>query len=120
MPYGHRCYLSKTHEYNIELFYNIMNKKIISIKNDDAFKILENIKENKGQFIYIDPPYANTTAIYNESGTFGGWNIELDNKLFHELNRLNELGIKWAMSNVLEHKGTKNTHIEEWAKNNSY
>lgn len=120
MPYGHRCYLSKTHEYNIEVFYNIMDEKIISIKNEDAFKILENIKENNGQFIYIDPPYANTMAIYNENGMFGGWSIEHDNKLFQELNRLNELGIKWAMSNVLEHKGIKNTHIEEWTNNNGY
>ena len=58
---------------------------------------------------------------YIMSRAFGGWNIEHDNKLFQELNRLNELGIKWAMSNVLENKGIKNTHIEEWAGNkNNY
>src|SRR5690554_4629707 len=120
MPYGHRCFISEAHEYNIERFYNVMRKKLVSIKNEDAFKILENIKENNGQFIYLDPPYSNTTAIYNESRAFGGWNIEHDNKLFQELNRLNELGIKWAMSNVLENKGIKNTHIEEWAIENNY
>jgi site-specific DNA-adenine methylase len=120
MPFGHKCYLSEVHEYNIEIFYNVMSKKSVSIKNEDAFEILENIKENNGQFIYLDPPYSNTMAIYNESRAFGGWNIEHDNKLFQELNRLNELGIKWAMSNVLENKGIKNTHIEEWANNNGY
>lgn len=120
MPFGKQCFLFGEHDINIELFYNAMSKKIVSIKNEDAFKILENIKENKGQFIYLDPPYANTMAIYNESRAFGGWNIEHDNKLFQELNRLNELGIKWAMSNVLENKGIKNTHIEEWANNNVY
>ena len=120
MPFGNRCYLFGEHDINIEIFYNVMNKKSVSIKNEDAFKILENIKENNGQFIYLDPPYSNTMAIYNESRAFGGWNIEHDNKLFQELNRLNELGIKWAMSNVLENKGIKNTHIEEWANNNGY
>jgi DNA adenine methylase Dam len=120
VPYGHRCFLNEVHEYNIERFYNVMSKKLVSIKNEDAFKILENIKENKRQFIYLDPPYTNTMAIYNESRAFGGWNIEHDNKLFKELNRLNELGVKWAMSNVLENKGIKNTHIEEWAIENNY
>ena len=120
MPFGNQCFLFGEHDINIEIFYNVMSKKTVSIKNEDAFKILENIKENNGQFIYLDPPYANTMAIYNESRAFGGWNIEHDNKLFQELNRLNELGIKWAMSNVLENKGIKNTHIEEWANNNGY
>ena len=120
VPYGHRCFINEAHEYNIERFYNVMSKKLVSIKNEDAFKILENIKENKRQFIYLDPPYTNTMAIYNESRAFGGWNIEHDNKLFKELNRLNELGVKWAMSNVLENKGIKNTHIEEWAIENNY
>lgn len=120
MPFGKQCFLFGEDDVNIELFYNVMSKKTVSIKNEDAFKILENIKENKGQFIYLDPPYSNTMAIYNESRAFGGWSIEHDNKLFQELNRLNELGIKWAMSNVLENKGIKNTHIEEWVNNNGY
>ena len=50
----------------------------------------------------------------------GGWNIDDDNKLFQELNRLNKLGIKWAMSNVLENKGMKNTHIWGRAIENNY
>lgn len=120
MPYGHRCFISEAHEYNIERFYNVMRKKLVSIKNEDAFKILENIKENKRQFIYLDPPYTNTMAVYNEQKAGGGWNIEDDIKLFKELDRLNELGIKWAMSNVLENKGIKNTHIEKWAIKNNY
>ncbi len=120
MPFGKSSFTFGEHDINIELFYNIMKNKNVDIQNKDAFEILENIKENKKQFIYLDPPYTNTMAIYNESRAFGGWNIEHDNKLFQELNRLNELGVRWAMSNVLENKGIKNTHIEEWANNNGY
>lgn len=120
MPFGHRCYLDKTHENNIIKSYYVVQEKKIKMLNMNAFDLLESITKNEQQFIYLDPPYTNTTAIYNEQRAGGGWSIDDDNKLFQELNRLNKLGIKWAMSNVLENKGIKNTHIEEWAKNNNY
>ncbi len=120
MPYGNRCFLFGEHDINIELFYNSMKNKSVDIQNKDAFEILYNITKNKGQFIYLDPPYANTMAIYNESRAFGGWGLDDDHKLFDELDRLDKLGVRWAMSNVLENKGIKNTHIEEWANNNGY
>ena len=88
--------------------------------NEDAFELLSKITTNNNQFIYLDPPYSNTLAIYNEKRAGGGWNIDDDNKLFQELNRLNKLGIKWAMSNVLENKGKIKTHIEKWAIENNY
>ena len=120
MPYGHRSFLSDEHDINIELFYNIMKNKSVDVQNKDAFEILYNITENKGQFIYLDPPYANTMAIYNESRAFGGWGLDDDHKLFDELDRLDKLGVRWAMSNVLENKGIKNEHIESWAIRGGY
>ena len=117
MPYGNRCFIFGKHDINIQLAYNQFKSKNITMLNNNAFDVLKGIKENKKQFIYLDPPYTNTMAVYNERG---GWNIEDDIKLFKELDRLNELGIKWAMSNVLENKGIKNEHIETWAKNNNY
>ena len=120
MPFGNRCFLFGEHDINIHLAYNVLNNKNITMINEDAFDILSDIKENKNQFIYLDPPYSNTLAIYNEQRANGGWNIDDDNKLFKELNRLNDLGIKWAVSNVLENKGIKNTHIEKWAVDNNY
>ena len=44
----------------------------------------------------------------------------MDARLFAEMDRLSDLGIKWAYSNVLEIKGKSNNHIEEWAKNRGY
>ena len=46
--------------------------------------------------------------------------LEEDKKLFAELDRLNQLGVKWAMSNVLQSKGKQNSHIKEWADKNGY
>lgn len=120
MPYGNRKFLPKEHTGEILRFKHFIKNKKIIIKNENAFKLLENITKNEQQFIYLDPPYTNTMAVYNEQRAGGGWNIEDDIKLFKELDRLNELGIKWAMSNVLWTKGIHNKHIEQWAKNNNY
>lgn len=120
MPFGNRCFL-KEHTLPIIEANKILNTKNITFKNQNAFEILEDIKEyNDKLFIYLDPPYSNTMAIYNENRAFGGWTIEDDLKLFKELDRLSKLGVKWALSNVLENKGKCNKHIEEWAMMGGY
>lgn len=43
-----------------------------------------------GDFVYLDPPYAGTKQRYSET-------LNLDD-LFAELDRLNTLGVKWALS----------------------
>ena len=120
MPFGNRCFLEE-HKDLIIKCNNILNNKNIKFYNLNAFEILKEIKEyNDKLFIYLDPPYSNTMAIYNEQRAFGGWTIQDDLKLFAELDRLNKLGIKWCMSNVLENKGKNNNHIKEWAEKNGY
>lgn len=120
MPFGNRCFLEE-HKSIIKNASKILKSKNIQIKNNNAINILENIKNNNDNiFIYCDPPYTNTTAIYNEQRAFGGWSIEDDYKLFAELDRINKLGVKFALSNVLENKGKLNNHIYEWANKNKY
>jgi len=119
MPFGNRTF-TKEHELEIELFYRTMRNKNVNIRNSDALEFLSSITKNEGQFIYLDPPYLNTMAIYNESGAFGGWKMEHDIRLMNQLDRLNKLGIKWAMSNVLVNKGKRNDHLEKWANENGY
>lgn len=120
MPYGNRCFLMDTDTELIYETHKILNEKYIYIYTNNCFDLLKNITSNENQFIYLDPPYSNSTAIYNESRAFGGWSIEDDERLFNELDRLSKLGIKWAYSNVLTIKGKDNNHIEEWAKRNNY
>ena len=63
--------------------------------------------------VYCDPPYLITTASYNENG---GWTETDDIDLMKLLDSLNERGIKFAMSNVLSHKGKTNDELIEWSK----
>jgi adenine-specific DNA-methyltransferase len=70
----------------------------------------------KKDFIYADPPYLISTATYNDGKRgFDGWTKEDDKKLFELLDNANKKGIKFALSNVIEHKGIKNTELIEWA-----
>lgn len=120
MPFGNCCFI-KEHETIINNAYNVLQNKNITFSNNNAFNILKDIKNNNDNiFIYCDPPYTNTTAIYNEQKAFGGWSIEDDYKLFAELDRIDKLGVKFALSNVLENKGKINNHIYEWANKNKY
>lgn len=119
MPYGNCCF-SDDNKIEIIQAHNKLNENNIDLRCGDSFELLKNITENKNQFLYFDPPYANSMAIYNESRAFGGWSEEDDYRLFNELDRLTNLGIKWAYSNVLQIKGKINNHIQEWAKRNNY
>ena len=59
-------------------------------------------KFNKDKdFIYMDLPYANTDAIYNEV-------------------RDTEKGFRFAISNVFCNKGLENNHLKEWCEKNNF
>lgn len=64
-------------------------------------------------FYYVDPPYLVTTAVYNENG---GWSEQDERDLLKLLDRINEAGNKFALSNVLSSKRRDNNILIEWAK----
>lgn len=68
-------------------------------------------------FVYVDPPYLITCATYNERN---GWNAEYENELLDTLNYLNNRGIRFALSNVLESKKKKNEILGEWISKYNY
>ena len=57
------------------------------------------------------------TASYNENG---GWTKQDEIDLLNYLTILDSKGIKFALSNVIEHKGRKNYILKEWAEKNNY
>lgn len=72
---------------------------------------------DSGDFLYADPPYLITTGSYNDGKRgFTGWTIHEEKKLYEILDGLNDKGVKFALSNVLEHKGKKNEILLDWYK----
>lgn len=95
----------------IKFIDKIHNTNIEFINND--FKYLDINNLNKDDFIYCDPPYLITCASYNEKD---GWNIEKEKELLKILDKINNKGVKFALSNVLENKGKSNDILKEWSK----
>ena len=66
---------------------------------------------SKEDFVYCDPPYLIACADYNDR-----WSDKDELDLLELLDSLNCKGIRFALSNVLEHKGKSNDILKDWAK----
>lgn len=70
-----------------------------------------------GDFLYADPPYLISCGSYNDGKRgFAGWSEKDDGMLFEKLDALTEREIKFAMSNVILHKGKTNEGLLRWAQ----
>ena len=68
-------------------------------------------------FVYCDPPYLITTAVYNEND---GWNCKKEEQLLNLLSELKLNNIPFALSNVLKTNLKTNTQLEDWINNNKF
>jgi len=115
LPVGKRDYNGSSRK-NVAAFNQITNEKKISFKNLD-FRSVETMDLNQEDFVYLDPPYLLGLASYNE---MGGWTEKDENDLYALLTRLDERGVRFALSNVLMHKGEVNKIMGNWAERNNY
>lgn len=75
----------------------------------------------KDSFIYCDPPYYITLGSYNDGKRgFKGWTEEDERRLYKMLEKLNKRGIKFMLSNVLDHKGRHNDLLDSWIQKNGF
>lgn len=68
---------------------------------------------DKNTFYYCDPPYLITMGSY-EKDYFCKWSENKERELLKYLDELNNQNIKFALSNVLHHKGKNNTILQDW------
>lgn len=98
-----------------EKFVAFVNR-LQEIDIEFAAKDFRELKEDElgaSDFVYCDPPYLITVASYNENG---GWGEQAERELLSKLDKLNDAGVRFALSNVLESKGTSNDILKEWTK----
>ena len=110
--YGNQPFTLKNYNDIVEFLNANKNKKIV-IYNLDYNQLINNITKN--DFVYFDPPYKITDAGYNLF-----WNETDEKELYDNLDYLNGKGVRFALSNVLEHKGKVNTLLKEWLDKNNY
>ncbi|MEO2600933.1 Dam family site-specific DNA-(adenine-N6)-methyltransferase [Clostridium butyricum] len=101
---------NKSLEKNFIKYIDRLNEVNIKFTSKD-FKELKIDDLNSQDFVYCDPPYLVTKATYND-----GWNETYERELLELLDKLNEKGIRFALSNVLENKGKSNDILKEWCK----
>lgn len=81
-------------------------------RSDEVKEVLKS-----ADFIYCDPPYLITTAVYNENN---GWSEKDETDLLDLLKQMNDCGKQFALSNVLKKEGKTNFLLDKWIKENNY
>lgn len=109
-PVGKRDFNSQMKQ-KLEAFSNRVKNMDIEFVATDFREVSPNMHD---AFYYVDPPYLVTTAVYNENG---GWSEQDEKDLLAMLDKINEAGNRFALSNVLSSKGRDNDILIEWAKN---
>lgn len=106
VPYGKRFYNEKMQK-NLLAFLNKMNHMDIQFFGK-SFREFDYSMLQPGDFVYVDPPYYNSVAGYNENG---GWTAEDEADLLHQLDLLTDAGIQWGLSNNLK---LDNPYLKDW------
>ena len=135
--YNHQIRFNNSHKYNNPFGKNRSSFNAKMKKNLLAF--LKVIKQEHYQFlnlsfesfdfsdltqqdlVYCDPPYLITTGSYNDGKRgFKGWGESEELDLLNLLDQLDQQGIRFALSNVIEHKGLANHYLKNWLQQREY
>lgn len=116
-PFGrNRSHFSQTMEQNLLRFVHHLNE-IDAEFTDSYFNQFDQSILTQDSFVYADPPYLITTGSYNDGNRgFVNWTEQQEVELYTYLDELHAKGIKFALSNVLEHKGHSNELLKAWSK----
>jgi len=105
-----KCSFSKRAKSKLLDFKENISNKIIHFSSLD-FRAFDINQLSSHDFVYIDPPYLISEATYNR-----GWTEKEETALLEFLDELNRRNIRFALSNVMEHKGLVNDKLLEWSK----
>ena len=116
-PFGrNRSQFSENMEHNLIAFVSKLKKLNIEFSSKD-FTLISLDSLTPEDLIYCDPPYFITTGTYNDGNRgFKDWKAEQEYALYDYLDNADKRGIKFALSNVIEHKGKTNDILLKWAK----
>lgn len=115
MAFGrNRSSFNQSIENNLIQFATALKEKNIILSSLDFYKF--DFNKARGGLVYCDPPYLISNCVYNDGKRgFGGWKESDDIRLLELLDELNKDGIRFALSNVLYHKGEENKRLIEWS-----
>ena len=109
LPVGKRDF-NDVIRHKLEVFVDKLKEQRPLMQNKD-FRRFDINQLDTQSLVYLDPPYLISTATYNEGG---GWTEREETDLLRFMDVLNARGIKFVLSNMLEHKGRKNQLLINW------
>ena len=115
LPVGKRDFNSKMRSKLMLFSEKLKSKDVQFMKKDFREILLDDFSQET--FIYCDPPYLITNATYNENGM---WKEKEEKDLLEFLDKANEKGFRFALSNVLKSKNKKNDILYNWIESKGY
>jgi DNA adenine methylase len=114
-PFGkNRSSFNESIKQNLKNFHERLSQKKFEL-TCNSFEKFDFSLLGVNDFVYCDPPYLITTGSYNDGKRgFKGWTKNEEITLLEILDDLNKSGIKFALSNVLNHKGKSNDLLKDW------
>ena len=111
-------------EYCDNIKYRIKNFKIKTIDYElkcNPYYELDIDSFPSDTLFYFDPPYFITNAEYND-GKRGleGWNSNNETQLLNFINRIDESGYKFMISNVVRHHGKVHHVLIDWVNEHHF
>lgn len=116
-PFGrNRSHFSENMKNNLLNFVTKL-QTLNATFSDCYFNEFDFSKLSSKDFVYLDPPYLITTGSYNDGKRgFSDWGEQQEKDMYLLLKELTDKNIKFALSNVLIHKGKHNKLLEEFIK----
>lgn len=124
--FNHMIRFNKKGDFNLPVGNLDFNENVYNALNDyfaqtetkqpqwhsqDYSAFLAEIDFRKDDLVYLDPPYLISSSEYNKM-----WNEECERNLIREMDRLDAMGVSFAVSNAITYRGKKNDIFGEWAK----
>lgn len=106
-------------EKNLINFMNRLHDLHITFFNKDFMDLNYN-KFSSHDFLYFDPPYLVSTAMYNDGKRgFKNWTVNEETQLYTLLSDLDSNNIYWGLSNTITNNGETNQLFKEWLEDNN-
>ena len=92
-------------------YLEFMKESDITFFNMDFMEFLNQLEYDKDSYVYLDPPYLISGSEYNKY-----WNETEEIRLCNYLDELDKKGIRFGITNLINHKGMRNETFIEWSK----
>lgn len=116
-PFGrNRSQFSQNMQKNLTAFVQRLQQANVQFTSRD-FQQVSLTGLGPRDMLYCDPPYLITTGSYNDGNRgFKDWGEQEEQQLYQLLDKAHNQGIRFALSNVIQHKGKTNQTLLAWCQ----